>query len=112
MTVTAPLNPELSDSPCSVAECLEGAQLMGSATVRINPCLGAPPDFETLTVGLPLCTNHAQPASPGLHPHPVHQRPVSPVTEPSMMWRHANHMSRSDSARHQLRVMPASSVER
>ncbi len=95
MTVTAPLNPELSDSPCSVAECLETAQLMGSATVRINPCLGAPPDFETLTVGLPLCTNHAQLLRLRCT-LTVHQRPVSPVTEPSMMRRHANHLERSD----------------
>jgi hypothetical protein len=60
VTVTARLNPELADSPCSVAECLETAHLMGSATVRINPRVGAPPDFETITVGLPLCTDHAQ----------------------------------------------------
>lgn len=60
MTVTASLSPELSDGACCVAECLETAQLMGSATVRINPRVGAPPDFATLTVGLPLCTNHAQ----------------------------------------------------
>lgn len=59
MTITAPVNPELSDSPCSVAECLETAHLMGSATVAIDPGVGAPPDFETVTFGLPLCTNHA-----------------------------------------------------
>jgi hypothetical protein len=59
MTMTVPLNPELADSRCSVGECLETAYLMGSATVRINPGIGAPPDFETLTLGLPLCTNHA-----------------------------------------------------
>ena len=53
MTVTVPTSVELADSPCSVAECLETAQLMGSATVRVNPGVGAPPDFETLTVGLP-----------------------------------------------------------
>jgi len=54
MTLTVPTSVELADSPCSVAECLETAQLMGSATVRVNPGVGAPPDFETLTVGLPL----------------------------------------------------------
>ncbi len=59
MTITAPLSPELCDSPCSVADCLEAAALMGAATVSINPALGAPPDFETVTFGLPLCTNHA-----------------------------------------------------
>jgi len=59
MTLTVPTSVELADSPCSVAECLETAQLMGSATVRVNPGVGAPPDFETLTVGLPLCVEHA-----------------------------------------------------
>ena len=59
MTLTVPTSVELADSPCSVAECLETAQLMGSATVRVNPGVGAPPDFETLTVGLPLCVDHA-----------------------------------------------------
>lgn len=32
---------------------------MGSATVVIDPRVGAPPDFETVTLGLPLCTDHA-----------------------------------------------------
>jgi len=59
MTVTAPVSPELADSPCSIAECLESAHLMGSATVVIDPRVGAPPDFETVTLGLPLCTDHA-----------------------------------------------------
>lgn len=59
MAITAALNPELCDSPCSVAECLEMAAVMGSATVSINPNVGAPQDFEIITFGLPLCTNHA-----------------------------------------------------
>jgi hypothetical protein len=59
VAVTVPLSPELADSSCSVAECLETAQLMGSAAVCINPSAGAPPDFATLTFGLPLCANHA-----------------------------------------------------
>jgi len=60
MTMTAPLiSPELADAPCSVGECLETASTLGSATVRIDPTTGAPPDFETITFGLPLCANHA-----------------------------------------------------
>jgi hypothetical protein len=59
MTMTARLHPELCDSPCSVAECLEAAHVMASATVSVNPAVGAPPDFEVVTFGLPLCTNHA-----------------------------------------------------
>lgn len=59
MTIAAPLSAELCDSPCSVAECLEAAHVMGSATVTINPSVGAPPDSEAVTFGLPLCTNHA-----------------------------------------------------
>jgi hypothetical protein len=60
MTVTATrTSPELADAPCSVGECLEVASTMGSATVRIDPMTGAPPDFETVIFGLPLCANHA-----------------------------------------------------
>jgi hypothetical protein len=60
MTVTARRNLELADSPCTVAECLEIADLMASAAVRVDPRVGAPPDFETVTLGLPLCSNHAE----------------------------------------------------
>jgi hypothetical protein len=60
VTVTAPLSPDLADTPCSVAECLERAGLMGRATVRVDRRIGAPPDFEVITFGLPLCTDHAQ----------------------------------------------------
>ena len=59
MTFTVPLSIELADSPCSVADCLETAHTMGSASVRISPDIGAPPDFESDTFGLPLCTDHA-----------------------------------------------------
>jgi len=59
MTMAALVNPELADTPCTVAECLETATTMGSATVRIDPLAGTPPDFETVTLGLPLCINHA-----------------------------------------------------
>jgi hypothetical protein len=59
MTLTAALSSELADTPCSVADCLEVAQTMGSAGVRIDPGIDAPPDFATLTLGLPLCINHA-----------------------------------------------------
>jgi hypothetical protein len=65
MTMTAQINPELADAPCSVAECLEGAAAMGAATVTVNPCRGAPPDFEIVTLGLPLCVNHAHLLSRG-----------------------------------------------
>ena len=34
MTFTVPLSIELADSPCSVADCLETAHTMGSASVR------------------------------------------------------------------------------
>jgi hypothetical protein len=60
MTLTALASPELADSPCSVAECLEPAGRMASATVDIDPRMGAPADFETITLGLPLCRNHAE----------------------------------------------------
>jgi len=59
MTATAALNPELADTPCSVAECLETANVMGRATVSADPRTAMPPDFETVTLGLPLCVNHA-----------------------------------------------------
>lgn len=59
MTMTAHVNPELADAPCSVAECLETASTMGAATVGVDPRLGAPPDFAVITFGLPLCINHA-----------------------------------------------------
>ena len=59
MSMTAPLIVELADAPCGVADCLETAAHMGRATVRIDPTIGAPPDFEVITLGLPLCTNHA-----------------------------------------------------
>ena len=59
MTITVPLSIELADSPCSVADCLETAHTMGSASVRISPDIGAPADFESVTFGLPLCTDHA-----------------------------------------------------
>jgi hypothetical protein len=42
-----------------VAECLETASTMGVATVSIGPHTGAPPDFDIVTFGLPLCVNHA-----------------------------------------------------
>ncbi len=60
MTITAPVNPELADTPCSVAECLKTAHTMGSATVLVDHDVGAPPDFRTVTFGLPLCADHAQ----------------------------------------------------
>ena len=59
MTVTAPVSPDLSDTPCSVADCLESASTMGRATVRIDPKTAAPPDFEIITFGLPMCSHHA-----------------------------------------------------
>lgn len=59
MTVTAQANPELADCPCSVADCLERAQVMASATVVVDPRTRAPADFDTVTFGLPLCSNHA-----------------------------------------------------
>jgi len=59
MTVTSPVSPDLVDTPCTVAECLERAHVMGRATVRVNPDSAAPPDFAIVTLGLPLCSNHA-----------------------------------------------------
>jgi hypothetical protein len=59
MTMTVQINPDLADAPCSVAECLETASSMGAATVSIDPETGAPPDFGIVTLGLPLCSNHA-----------------------------------------------------
>jgi hypothetical protein len=32
---------------------------MGAATVRIDALTNAPPDFETITFGLPLCVSRA-----------------------------------------------------
>jgi hypothetical protein len=65
MTMTARIHPELADASCSVAECLECAATMGAATVSVHPGRGAPPDFEILTFGLPLCVNHAHLLSRG-----------------------------------------------
>jgi len=60
MTVTAQVSPgELADAPCSVAECFEPASTMGTATVSVDPHVGAPPDFDIVTFGLPICVNHA-----------------------------------------------------
>jgi hypothetical protein len=73
MTMTALANPELADAPCSVAECFETATTMGAATVRIDPSAETPPDFQTLTLGLPLCSNHAHQLHHGcalVHNHP------------------------------------------
>ena len=59
MTLTTPVSPDLAGSACSIAECLEGAQVMGSATVRLDPGREAPADFQIVTFGLPLCPDHA-----------------------------------------------------
>jgi hypothetical protein len=59
VTMTAPVSPDLADTPCSVADCLEPASLMGRAAVRVDPRTAAPPDFEVITFGLPLCFHHA-----------------------------------------------------
>jgi hypothetical protein len=59
MTMTAQVNPELAETPCSVAKCLETASTMGAATVSVGPHTDTPPDFATITFGLPLCINHA-----------------------------------------------------
>jgi hypothetical protein len=59
MTMTAQVSPgELADAPCSVADCFEPASTMGAATVSVDPHRGAPPDFDIVTLGLPLCVNH------------------------------------------------------
>ena len=65
MTIAAPLGLEMCDSPCSVADCLEAATVMGSANVAINPGSGTPPDFAAVTFGLPLCADHAHLLHPG-----------------------------------------------
>jgi hypothetical protein len=59
MTMSVRRVPELADTSCSVADCLEMADVMGRATVRTDPRTEAPPDFEVITFGLPLCTTHA-----------------------------------------------------
>lgn len=59
MTLTAAVSPDLADTPCSVAECLENAACMGRATVRVDSRMAAPPDFGVVTFGLPLCADHA-----------------------------------------------------
>jgi hypothetical protein len=65
VTLAIPVSYDLADTPCTVAECLEHADRMGRATVHVNPKMGAPPDFEVITLGLPLCTNHAHLLSMG-----------------------------------------------
>jgi hypothetical protein len=60
MTRTFPIVAELADSPCSVADCLEAASVMGRACVEIEPAAQAQPDFAQVTLGLPLCIDHAQ----------------------------------------------------
>ena len=59
MTQTLHFTAELADSPCSVAQCLDTATSMGRAQVAIDPSTPAPPDFDNITLGLPLCFNHA-----------------------------------------------------
>ena len=59
VTLTTALSSELADSPCSVDDCLEAAQTMGSATVLVDPGATVPPDFAIVTFGLPLCVDHA-----------------------------------------------------
>lgn len=60
VTLTAALSSELDDSPCSVADCFEVARTMGSATVLVDSGADVPPDFATMTFGLPLCVDHAR----------------------------------------------------
>jgi len=60
MTLTIPVSPDLADSACSVADCLESAQVMASATVRIDSGPDIPPDSGAVTFGLPVCPNHAR----------------------------------------------------
>lgn len=61
MTVTsAPMSPDLIDTPCSVAECLDPAHSMGRARVRVDAPGPVPSDLTTMTFGLPLCLSHAQ----------------------------------------------------
>jgi hypothetical protein len=60
MTMTAQVSPgELADAPCSVAECFEVASTIGTATVSVDPHVGAPRDFDIVTFGIPICVNHA-----------------------------------------------------
>jgi hypothetical protein len=65
MTIAALLSAELCDSPCSVADCLDPAQVLGSAVVSVNPSVGVPPDLGVITLGLPLCAEHAHLLRPG-----------------------------------------------
>jgi hypothetical protein len=68
VTVTAPFaSRELADAPCSVGECFRTASTMGTATVRVDPRAGAPPDFASVVFGLPLCLDHAHLLRRGCH---------------------------------------------
>jgi hypothetical protein len=59
VTLTTQVSPDLAGCACSVAECLESAHVMASATVSLEPSMEAPADFRTVTFGLPLCPDHA-----------------------------------------------------
>lgn len=50
---------DLADTSCSVGECLKRAAAMGSAMVQADPNTIAPPDFRILSLGIPLCADHA-----------------------------------------------------
>jgi len=52
------LLPELIGDYCSIADCLETADVMGRATIEVNP-LDGPPEQDSLTLGFPHCFEHA-----------------------------------------------------
>ncbi|MDO3396998.1 hypothetical protein QWJ41_14825 [Nocardioides sp. SOB44] len=53
------LNPDLEGTPCSIATCLDVADVIGAATVRLPLLVGVPEGNRTLILETPLCVEHA-----------------------------------------------------
>ncbi|MEP7738297.1 hypothetical protein ABKW28_11640 [Nocardioides sp. 31GB23] len=53
------LNADLDDTTCSVATCLDVADVIGTATVRLPLLVGVPEGNRTLILETPLCVEHA-----------------------------------------------------
>jgi len=51
-------HPELEQTFCVVADCLDPAQALASAHVVLPPTVGMPDGFEYLTLDIPVCFDH------------------------------------------------------
>jgi hypothetical protein len=53
------INPDLNGTVCCVGDCLRVADLVGVATIRLNPLVGAPGDTNEPRLAVLLCVEHA-----------------------------------------------------